>query len=437
MRNRGGDKQQQQQQSMSDGNDDMKISKLLRRLQAETRLTATLEICAKLKIALADPSNGTYVRRSFDILADNVVAAMEMVASEAEDAVVEVFGLMGFILRNEFSTYKAWIVKTYKNHKHLKVPMMKSLSETLALDPNGAHFKHFSARLIELLKDFLEGADNAAVFLAVLSTIIRFSQTFPKEFSAHFTDIVDICIGWHLETETRPEIRAELSKMLQGLAPFWRVDIPFTKSLLGQFLEDIEACNHDSNASLGSFISAFNTTIKCLQPPDLVVSILGEDFIRENFTKIIILLKEPIGESRESQLILPVNEFCLLLLQLYPFLSADPDSLVNTIEDVIQEEVKRAPAYELASIESLLKLVVAFVGAMKNDLSLNAIEMLISTDSNLMKLKFLPAFNCYQGEFMEMFHQILDIKNVAIMQHAYKLILIDLQRCFNAMNGKF
>lgn len=415
--------------------DDMKISKLLRRLQSETRLQGVLDVCAKLRIAFSDPSNTQYVRRSFDILADNIVCAMETVPIEAEDAVAEIFGLMGFILKNEFPSYKAWIVKTYKNNKHLKVPMMKSLKATLALDINGS-LKHFSARLIELLKDFLEAADNARVFLAVLETCVKFSQTFPKDFSQHFTDVVDICIGWHLETEQKAEIRGEVSQLLQNLSPFWRIDMNFTKSLLGQFIEDIESCQ-DGNASLGSFISAFNTILKCLQPPELVLSILGGEFIQENFIKIISIVKDPMEDCTEDELILPVNEFLQLMLQIFQLLPNFESNLINEITDVIEKEVNNVQKYNLTGIKSLLELSNCYILTLKNDLPLKTIEILINSESKLMQLKFKLNFSRFQSEFIEMFHHILDIKNVSILQEAYKHILTDLQRSLNSLNGEF
>lgn len=66
-----------------------KISKLLRRSTAEREVAAVIDIYRKLKFTLADSSNANYLRRSFDILVDNVISVFETVPKAAK-----VFGLM-------------------------------------------------------------------------------------------------------------------------------------------------------------------------------------------------------------------------------------------------------------------------------------------------------------------------------------------------------
>lgn len=53
----------------STGIEDLRISKLLRKLKAETDETVVVELCNKLKIAIMDHANANYIYKSFDLLA--------------------------------------------------------------------------------------------------------------------------------------------------------------------------------------------------------------------------------------------------------------------------------------------------------------------------------------------------------------------------------
>lgn len=130
--------------------EDVRISKLLRRLETEGTTTGLIEICEKLKHVVQDPLNGNYIRRSFDILANSVTSVMKDCSSEALPHLSEVFGLMGYA-SYDFPTYKSWVCKTYKSTKSLRPAMMNSLEKTLQLDQNSAQLSEQIARLMELL----------------------------------------------------------------------------------------------------------------------------------------------------------------------------------------------------------------------------------------------------------------------------------------------
>lgn len=130
--------------------EDVRISKLLRRLETEPTTTGLIEICEKLKHVVQDPLNGNYIRRSFDTLAVSVTSVMKDCSVEALPHLSEVFGLMGYA-SYDFPTYKSWICKTYKSTKSLRPVMMNSLEKTLQMDQNTAQLSEQIARLMELL----------------------------------------------------------------------------------------------------------------------------------------------------------------------------------------------------------------------------------------------------------------------------------------------
>lgn len=54
-------------------------------------------------------------------------------------------------------------------------------------------------------------------------------------------DTVDILVGWHIDSSQRDKVTEFTSKALISFKQFWVSYQDFTKELLGQFLEDMEA----------------------------------------------------------------------------------------------------------------------------------------------------------------------------------------------------
>ncbi|XP_028517043.1 serine/threonine-protein kinase SMG1 [Exaiptasia diaphana] len=64
---------------------------------------------------------------------------------------------------------------------------------------------------------------------------------FPQAFAGYFRDTVDILVGWHIDTSQQESLTRHTSECLIQLHPYWASDIAFSLTLLGQFLEDMEA----------------------------------------------------------------------------------------------------------------------------------------------------------------------------------------------------
>jgi len=131
--------------------EDLRISKLLRRLETEQTTTGIIDLCEKLKVSMMDQANAGYIRRSFDILANSIIAVMKDNSQEALPHLTDVFAMMGYVINYDFQVYKSWICKTYKSTKLLRVPMMNSLEKTLRLDINVLCLNEQIARLMDLL----------------------------------------------------------------------------------------------------------------------------------------------------------------------------------------------------------------------------------------------------------------------------------------------
>lgn len=54
-------------------------------------------------------------------------------------------------------------------------------------------------------------------------------------------DTVDILVGWHIDSSQKDKVIEYTATALTGFQDFWSADLSFSVTLLGQFLEDMEA----------------------------------------------------------------------------------------------------------------------------------------------------------------------------------------------------
>lgn len=170
--------------------EDMRISKLLRQLSTEKDSSEVRKICVKLNIVIMDGTNSGYIRRSFDILSDHILRTFKEGPTDALNDVAIVFGKMGWIVRSDFSIYRTWIYKMHKVER-IREYVLKALQETLEMDANGRELRNENCnRVIEMLKEYLDGSEKPSHFVAVTNCIQQFAQNYPKSFQPHFADIV-------------------------------------------------------------------------------------------------------------------------------------------------------------------------------------------------------------------------------------------------------
>lgn len=111
--------------------EDLRISKIIRRLLIETNRHAVLDLCKKLETAVRNQSNATYICRSFDILFENMLTVLLQCPIECLESASIILGIMGYINRYDFAIYKGHLTKAYENHKSIRKYLMISLKTTL------------------------------------------------------------------------------------------------------------------------------------------------------------------------------------------------------------------------------------------------------------------------------------------------------------------
>lgn len=106
-------------------------------------------------------------------------------------------------------------------------------------------FSHFR-------RDFLEKEENTAEsFIAITRVLVVLAQNYTRYFKPHFEDIVDIIIGWLLESKQGNDVKQQCSMALQSFRQCWLNESEFSQNLLQSLSEDVDTCLEKLNETSG------------------------------------------------------------------------------------------------------------------------------------------------------------------------------------------
>lgn len=442
--------------------EDMRISKLLRQLGNEKDGDEARKICAKLNIVVLDPANTNYIRRSFDILADTIMRIFKDGQVGAMNEVADVFGKMGWIIRSDFSIYRSWIQRMFK-HERIREYVLQALQQTLFMDRNACEIRSdYCNRIIEMLKEHLESTEKSSHFIAITNVIQQFAQNYPKQFQPHFPDIVDIVIGWHLETDQVLSIKQHCSIILQTFKSFWLSDVTFTRNLLSQFLEDIisyrddilnssEAATSGPNDSptpeicCGSIVGATNSILKCIyDSPAILCQHIGTNLLSDIVRSVLEMIKAfEMNRMSEKQftpdqcdiIYMYVNELIVIALDCRKY---DVDISEESLLETMTSQLENLSVWTASDQKILIILFVIYklVDELKSNTPLPFIRLIFTNNnsSTIHQLKFSTNIQIVKS-IVKIYQTVLNSKIVGLLQEAYHYIVDDLITAVNVLDA--
>lgn len=441
--------------------EDMRISKLLRQLSVEKDDDEARKICTKLNIVVSDPTNTNYIRRSFDILADTMMRIFKDGPIGSMNEIADVFGKMGWIIRSDFSVYRSWIQRMIK-HERIRVYVLRALQQTLIMDRNTCEIRSDNCnRIIEMLKEHLEGTEKAAQFIAITNAIQQFAQNYPKQFQPHFADIVDIVIGWHLETDQVLSIKQHCSAILQTFKSFWLSDITFTRNLLSQFHEDIMSYRDDiintaaegakdgktdsptPEICCGSIVGATNSILKCIyDSPAILCDSIGTNLIWDIVSSVLELIKAFEGSQMSKMQFSPdqcdiiymyVNELIVIALECRKYdVNISDDAILEII--TLQLESLNVWTASDEKISILLFVIYKLVGELRGNTPIPFIHLIFDNNSVIHQMKFSKNPRIVKS-LTKIYQTVLNSKVVGLLQETYRYIVDDLSAAVNVLES--
>ncbi|KAJ3601732.1 hypothetical protein NHX12_032699 [Muraenolepis orangiensis] len=300
-------------------------------------------------------------------------------------------------------------------------------------------FSQVMQLVMSSLQSILENLDTPELLCQSVKCILQVARSYPHVFSTNFRDTVDILVGWHIDHTQKQVLTTQVSAWLQSLEQFWVADLTFSTTLLGQFLEDMEAYAEDL-----SHVGSGEVTDEEVPPPTVslpklaallrvfstVVRSIGQRFspsrgppITEDYvTDILNRVLSCVSTARQvlfSEAVLTAGNECVsvLLVSMEPCPQLRDAVLVYGLDQLTACH-GCGPDYSLA----VLGLLTLIVDQINTKLPVSFVEKLLAPTSQLLELRFHR-----DKEVMAATHGVyqalLSLKNIPTLEAAYKLVL--------------
>lgn len=415
--------------------EDTRISKLLRRLNNEEDLENSLTISKKLLEVLLIPDNALYIRKAFHILRDSMLEILQVAPGPlAKCQAARALGRMGYIMgqENDFERFQNWLFsKEYSHSDNLVFLFMKALQETLSLEKKKPVLAKHSAALMKCIVKTIETTDNVDVFKTGLEDLVNLIELYPNDFYPLFKDTIDLLIGWHVDhTQLLSNIEF-ISKCMQKLSKYFQINIDFSVTLILHFMEDIESYSNDLSKRedniverLTVFILALNTVLKCLgdafNPNNEQIT---GNFVTTCLRTIVLTVNQALELFVPDNLTIAGNECISILLSVT---YTKPAILNNAILSLVDLELALTNEFSNATIISMMIMISKVIKELSANLPMELIPKLLGPASEIIKLR-QSLYTDVQEAAVYVYQSLLNLKNIPLLQEAYKYILGDLE----------
>lgn len=426
--------------------EDPRISKLLRRLCSEPDIEKSLVICTKLQDAIMLPDNTHYIRRAYEILVDSLLDVMyDGPSQETKEGAAAVLGRIGYVMGPDFRKHMDWISSIYGLHntsiKHL---LILSLSETYQLDFQTPHLAEFAEMSLDKLQSIIESTDSSDVFIAAINAVIIISNSYPENFANHFVDTVDILVGWHVDNAQPKKIKDFALESMLKLSRHWQADVGFSVNLLNQFVEDMVTYSNDLELDkddpasyedclqkITAFLNVFNTVVKSLGSllKPTVSQSISWSFLTEALTKILQVLTNVLQDKVETDLILAGNECICLILK---HLQSKTTSCMPALFSIITIELISYLNTDSTVCLSVIDLISVTIKEIASNLTMEFITQILGPESLLRPLRYSECSEI-QSSVMSVYSNLLNLKNIPLLQETYKYVLMDIQNSYSVI----
>lgn len=175
------------------------------------------------------------------------------------------------------------------------------------------------------------------------------------------------------------------------------------------------------------FPGVFNTIIKCISTaPDALIYFVSKPFLESSYEKILSVAKPALQESCIEEIVLSVNEFLLIVIECR---HSDIVIEMADIQAVLEIQLKSLDTFKEVQLASFFTLLLKFIDEYKATLPVPFIENLFDLSGTLaVKVRFNSDPRVKNG-LIRMYHDILALRNVPILQAAFKYIIGDLGGC--------
>uniref|UniRef100_A0A182QW22 non-specific serine/threonine protein kinase n=1 Tax=Anopheles farauti TaxID=69004 RepID=A0A182QW22_9DIPT len=418
---------------------DMRISKLLRRLTGELPVRTFLMVCKQLEPLILDASNAAYVRKSFDILANAISTIQAEVRGHREcmERVAQLFGMMLYVMVSGSSdggtALRTWVSQHLNHAKRIQHTALVALRQMIWLDRGVRRLSDGVINwLLKYLQDILESTDVPNVFMLLTDVMGVLADSYPDAFADHFTDIVDIVIGWQLDASQRTPLKLHCARILLAFRVHWCEQRKVTLNLLEQLSEDIDRLEYGSAAvdeeqsgevdqPFGALLTAFNSVLKCVLDPECLLHQEEQRRLQRCTETIWNVVFQMLGAES------PIGSG-LLVASICECAMLQPPSEEQQLRQLIKSLVAAATDYTDEQVGALLHLLLHYLDEHR---ALFLLPILFK-QGPFYALRYRKNRAVLSALHL-LYHRLLMLKNVQVLQEAYDYLITDLDDCLGKL----
>uniref|UniRef100_A0A3B4V3S0 non-specific serine/threonine protein kinase n=1 Tax=Seriola dumerili TaxID=41447 RepID=A0A3B4V3S0_SERDU len=424
--------------------EESRLANLLRRVSREDDRDRRLATLKQLKDFISHgESKVTLVKQLDTILStlNDILNESSKLLWELRQDAAACLGLLCTVLSYEAERIFKWLFLKFTSSSRDEVKLLYLVAAQRALETAGERkaFSHVMQLVMSNLQSILENVDTPELLCQSVKCILQVARCYPHVFSTNFRDTVDILVGWHIDHTQKQSLTQQVSGWLQSLEQFWVADLTFSTTLLGQFLEDMEAYAEDlshvvsgdvldedipppsvSLPKLAALLRVFSTVVRSIGerfnpfrgPP------ITEVYVTDVLNRVLACVTTA-KQVQFSEAVLTAGNECVGVL----LASVEPCG--QLMEAVLAYGLDQLDCCRACGTDynlAVLSLLTLIVDQIHTKLPAFFVEKLLAPDSQLLKLRFHR-----EKEVMSAVHSVyqalLGLKNIPTLEAAYKMVL--------------
>lgn len=424
--------------------EESRLSNLLRRVSREDDRDRRLATLKQLKEFISHHESKATLGKQLDTILstlNDILNESSKLLWELRQDAAACLGLLCTVLSYEAERIFKWLFVKFSSSTREEVKLLYLVAAQRALEAAGERkaFSHVMQMVMNNLQSILENVDTPELLCQSVKCILQVARCYPHVFSSNFRDTVDILVGWHIDHTQKHSLSQQVSVWLQSLEQFWVADLTFSTTLLGQFLEDMEAYAEDLSHVVSGEILDEDIPPPSVSLPKLaallrvfssVVRSIGERFspirgppITEAYvTDVLNRVLACVSTAKQVQFcesVLTAGNECVGVL----LTSVEPCGPL--MEAVLAYGLGQLDCCRACGSEynlAVLSLLTLIVEQINTKLPAPFVEKLLAPDSLLLELRFHR-----EQEVMSAVHGVyqalLSLKNIPTLEAAYKMVL--------------
>ncbi|XP_013880332.1 serine/threonine-protein kinase SMG1 isoform X3 [Austrofundulus limnaeus] len=436
--------------------EESRLANLLRRVSREDDRDRRLATLKQLKEFISHGESKVTLVKQLDTLLstlNDILNESSKLLWELRQEAAACLGLLCTVLSYEAERIFKWLFLKFSSSGRDEVKLLYLMAAQRALEAAGERkaFSHIMQLVMSNLQSILENVDTPDLLCQSVKCILQVARCYPHVFSTNFRDTVDILVGWHIDHTQKQSLTQQVSGWLQSLEQFWVADLTFSTTLLGQFLEDMEAYAEDlshvmsgevldedipppsvSLPKLAALLRVFSTVVRSIGerfsplrgPP------ITEVYVTDVLNRVLACVTAA-KQVQFSEAVLTAGNECVGVL----LTSVEPCG--QLMEAILAYGLDQLHCCQTCGSDyslAVLCLLTLIVDQVNTKLPVSFVDKLLAPDSQLLNLRFHP-----EKEVMSavhgVYHALLSLKNIPTLEAAYKMVLGEMACALSSLMG--